>query len=119
MVSQIADYTGNVVKADGFQSSATQTVTLTGNAGTITQYNAICTTPSLATAAGASQAEVITLSGVTASNMAFVQISGGTNTTWAGVTARAVCTANTVTVTIHNGNAAALNGTIIFYLTVE
>lgn len=117
-MSVIANLTGNIIQADGITSSGTTTATATGNAATVTSQMVQITTPSLATAAGASQAEVITLSGVTTSNMAFVQIAGGTNTTWAGVTARAVCTANTVTVTIHNGNAAALNGTIIFNLMV-
>lgn len=117
-MSVIANYTGNVIQADGFVSSNTQKVTATGNAATITSNVAQITTPSLSTAAGANQAEVITFAGVTSANVASVTISGGTNTTWAGVTLGAVCTTNTVTVTIYNGNAAALNGTVIFNLTV-
>lgn len=117
-MSVIANYTGNIIQADGFISSNTQKVTATGNAATITSYVAQITTPSLSTAAGSSQAEVITLNGVTSNNIADVSFAGGTNTVWGGVNATAVCSANTVTVTIYNGNAGALNGTIIFNLTV-
>jgi len=117
-MSVIADLTGNILKIDGFQSSGTTSLTATGNAGTATSRNVQVTTPSLATAAAGSQAETITLSGVTTANMAFVTFGGGTNTTWGGVTAVAVCTANTVTITIYNGNAAALNGTVILNLMV-
>lgn len=117
-MSVIANYTGNIIQADGISSSGTQALTATGNAGTATSQMVKITTPSLATAAGASQAETITLSGVTASNMAQVTFGGGTNTTWGGVTAVAVCTSNTVTITIYNGNAAALNGTVILNLMV-
>lgn len=119
MVSQIANYSGNVIQADGFQSSGTQSITLTGNAGTSSSYFMICTTPSLTTAGAANQAEVITLPGVTANNIADVTYAGGTNTT-TNISFKAVCTANTVTVTIYNNTAAtALNGTVIFTVTVN
>lgn len=95
--------------------------TLTSNAATVTSYFTQCTTPALTTAAQATQAEVITLTGVAAGDIAFCQLAGGTNTT-PGVSLSAVCTTNTVTVTIINNNAAgtpaALNGTIIFNLWV-
>lgn len=87
--------------------------TATGNAATVTNYLLQVTTPSLATAAAGSQAEVLTLAGITASDIAFVQYAGGTNTT-RNITLSAVCSTNTVTVTIYNTDAAALNGTVIF-----
>lgn len=92
--------------------------TLTSNAATVTSYFTQCTTPSLSTAGGASQAEVITLTGVAATDIAFVTLAGGANTT-KNLTLSAVCTTDTVTVTIYNNTAAtALNGTVIFNLWV-
>lgn len=117
-MSVIADFTGNVIKADGHISASNPKVTATGNAATITSYVSQITTPSLATAAGGNQPITITFNGITSANIADVSFAGGTNTVWGGVNATAVCTANTVTVTIYNGNAAALNGTVIFNLTV-
>lgn len=118
-MSVIADLTGNIIKADGFISSAPQMLTLTGNAGTATSYIMQCTTPSLTTAGAAVQAEVITLAGVTTANVASVTYAGGTNTT-TNISFKAVCTANTVTVTIINNTAAtALNGTVVFNVTVS
>lgn len=94
------------------------TATLTSNAGTITKYACVCTTPSLTTAAGASQAETITLTGVAAGDLAFVQRAGGTNTR-RSFTLDAVTTTDTITVTIYNNEPTnALNGTIIFNLWV-
>lgn len=119
MTSQIADYSGNILKADGFQANGAQSLTLTGNAGTSTSYFMQCTTPSLTTAGAAAQAEVITLNGVTASNIADVTYAGGTNTT-TNISFKAICTANTVTVTIYNNTAAtALNGTVVFNVVVN
>lgn len=111
--------TGNTILADGVLSSNTQSLTLTANAGTATSNFMICTTPSLSTAGGASQAEVITFTGITATNIADVTYIGGTNTT-TNISFKAACTANTITVTIFNNTAAtALNGTVIFSVTVN
>lgn len=88
-------------------------VTATSNAATVTNYLLQVTTPSLSTAAGASQAEVITLTGLAATDLAFVQLAGGTSTV-TDVQISAVCTTNTLTITLTNtGPSAALNGTII------
>lgn len=119
MTSQIADYSGNILKADGFQANGAQTLTLTGNAGTASSYFIQCTTPSLTTAGAASQAEVITLPGITTSNIADVTYAGGTNTV-TNISFKAVCTTDTVTVTIYNNTAAtALNGTVVFNVVVN
>lgn len=118
MVSQIANYAGNVILADGIQANAPQSITLTSNVGTSSSYFMICTTPSLATAAAGNQTEVITLPGITATNIADVQYVGGTNTT-TNINFKAACTANTITVTIYNNSASALNGTVIFTVTVN
>lgn len=118
-MSVLANYVGNIIQADGFQSSGAQQLTLTGNAGTASSFFIQATTPSLSTAGAASQAEVITLPGVTASNVASVTYAGGTNTV-TNISFKAVCTANTVTVTIYNNTAAtALNGTVIFNVQVS
>lgn len=94
--------------------SNVKTATLTSNAATVTNYTLQVTTPSLSTAAGSSQAETITLTGLAATDIAFVTPAGGTNTqvdyNW-----QAVMTTNTLTITIYNTHAsAALNGTLIF-----
>ena len=90
------------------------TATLSSNASTVTKYAVQVTTEALTTAAGASQACVLTLSGVSATDMAYVQLVGGTNTRL-HLQTYAACTANTVTVTIANiGPTNAVNGTIIF-----
>ncbi len=92
------------------------TATLSSNAATLTKYAGVITTESLNTAGGASQALVLTLTGVATTDLAFVQYAGGTNTT-RNFTLDAVSTSNTVTVTVYNNTAAtALNGTIIFNL---
>ena len=94
------------------------TATLATNAATVTRHAVQVTTESLTTAGGASQALTITLAGITATDVAFVQYAGGTNTT-RNITLAAVITANTITVTVYNNTAAtALNGTIIFNLWV-
>lgn len=92
--------------------------TFTSNVATGTSYFVQATTPSLTTAAAASQTEVYTLTGVAATDIAFVTAAGGTNTR-KNYTLEAVCTTNTVTVTITNTEPTnALNGTIIFNLMV-
>lgn len=92
--------------------------TLVANAATITKYAAVITTESLTTAAAASQALTITLSGVAAGDLAFVSKAGGTNTR-KNFQLEAVTTTNTVTVTVYNTETTnALNGTLIFNLWV-
>jgi hypothetical protein len=94
------------------------TVTLVSNAATITKYACQVTTEALTTAAGASQACVLTLTGVAATDLAFVTLAGGTNTRLLLGT-QAVCTSNTITVTITNHEPTnAINGTVIFNLWV-
>lgn len=88
--------------------------TLTSNAATVTNYFLQCTTPALTTAAGASQAEVITLTGLAATDIAFVTAAGGTNTR-KNYNLEAVATTNTLTITIYNTEPTnAINGTLIF-----
>lgn len=94
------------------------TATLSSHAATVTKYAVQVTSEALTTAAGASQAFVITLTGVAATDLAFVTPAGGTNTR-EHIQYKAICTSNTVTVTISNiGPTNALNGTVIFNLWV-
>lgn len=137
-MTQILDLTGNTLLVDGINNTSNSGVTtpvsfqvgqtidsnvvattFTANAATGTSYFVKGTTPALVTAAAASQAEVYTLTGVAATDIAFVSLAGGTNTT-NGLQLSAVCTTNTVTVTIYNNNVAgtALNGTVIFNLLI-
>jgi hypothetical protein len=90
------------------------TATLVTNAATVTKYLVQVTTEALTTAAGASQACTLTLAGVSATDLALVQLVGGTNTRL-HLQTYAACTTNTVTVTIANiGPTNAINGTVIF-----
>lgn len=94
------------------------TATLSSNAATVTKYAVQVTSEALTTAAGASQAFVITLTGVAATDLAFVTPAGGTNTR-EHIQYKAICTSNTVTVTLSNiGPTNAVNGTVIFNLIV-
>lgn len=103
---------GNTIKTN------VAATTFTSNAATGTSYFIQGTTPSLSTAAGATQTEVYTLTGVAATDIAFVTAAGGTSTVQ-DFQLYAVCTTNTVTVSIVNtGPSAALNGTIIFNLMI-
>ncbi len=103
---------GNTIKSN------VAATTLTSNAATVTSYFVQGTTPALTTAAGSSQAEVITLTGVAATDIAFVTVAGGTNTR-KNINLEAVCTTNTITVTIYNSEPTnAINGTVIFNLMV-
>jgi hypothetical protein len=97
----------------------TTTATLVSNAATITSYAAVITTEAQTTAAGSTQAFVITLTGVAAGDLAFVQDTGtGTNTRQT-LHYNAATTTNTVTVTVCNiGPVNALNGTLIFNLSI-
>lgn len=95
------------------------TSTLSSNAATITKWAAVVTTEALTTAAGAAQAFVITKTGVAAGDIAMVQAAGGTNTSEHYVY-KAICTTDTVTVTVNNiGPTNALNGTLIFNLLIH
>lgn len=114
---QLIDEVGIVRAVTTLAPDAT-TATLSSNAATVTKYAVQVTTESLTTAAGASQACTITLNGVSATDLAFVTYCGGTNTR-NHLQFAAVCTANTVTVTIYNiGPTNAVNGTIKFNLWV-
>jgi hypothetical protein len=94
------------------------TATLSSNAATVTKRAVQVTSEALTTAAGASQAFVITLTGVAATDLAFVTPAGGTNTR-EHIQYKAICTSNTVTVTLSNiGPTNAVNGTVIFNLWV-
>lgn len=116
-LNEMEDYDGLVVKVKTLAPSAA-TATLSSNAATVTKYAVQVTTESLTTAAGSSQACTLTLAGVSSTDLAFVQLVGGTNTRL-HLQVYAACTTNTVTVTIANiGPTNAVNGTIIFNLWV-
>ncbi len=92
------------------------TATLSSNAATVTKYATQVTSEALTTAAGASQAFVITLTGAAATDLAFVTKAGGTNTR-KNFQFETVMTANTCTVTLYNTEPTnAINGTVIFNL---
>jgi hypothetical protein len=94
------------------------TATLVSHAATLTKFACVVTTEALTTAAGAAQAFVLTLTGVTAGDFAMVQAAGGTNTREHYVY-KAITTTDTVTVTVNNiGPTNALNGTLIFNVIV-
>ena len=90
-------------------NDTTQSATVTKMAGTIT-------TGSLTTAANATTAVVLTLTGVVAGDLVLVTMAGGTNTI-AVYCQSAITTTDTITVTLRNGiNATtALNGTVAFH----
>lgn len=95
------------------------TAALSSNAATITKWSAVITTESLTTAHTASQALVITKTGVAAGDIAMVCFNGGTNTGGVPVM-KAVCTTDTVTITLTNNAIItnAFNGTFIINLIV-
>lgn len=102
--------TGNTIKL------GSGTATLTSNIATVTTYAGQFTTAALTTAAGASQALVITLTGASATDLAFITPAGGTNTR-KNYNYEAVMTSNTCTVTLYNTEPTnAINGTLIFNL---
>lgn len=95
------------------------TATLSSNAATITKWSAVITTESLNTAHTATQALVITKTGVAAGDIAIVTRVGGTNA--GGIPEiRAVCTTDTVTITLKNmaKSSDAFDGTFILNLIV-
>jgi hypothetical protein len=107
-----------IMSTGGYLDAASTTATLSSNAATITEYAAQITSEALTTAAGAAQAFVITKTGVAATDLVFVTAAGGTNTREHYVY-KAICTLNTVTVTVNNiGPTNALNGTLIFNLLI-
>lgn len=108
----------NTVGGAGGNAAVALTGTGGTSTGTMTTSTALVTSAALTTAAGASHVATITYTGIAVGDIAMVTLVGGTNTTLAGLTAKAACTANTVTVTIANGNAAAVNGTISFAVLV-
>ena len=115
--SSVVDYNDLVVQVKTI-SPQSATATLSSNAATVTKYQVQVTTEALTTAAGSAQACALTLAGVSATDMAYVQLVGGTNTRL-HLQSYAVCTTNTVTVTIANiGPTNAVNGTIIFNVLV-
>ena len=89
------------------------------NAATVTHYAALITTESLTTAHTAAATLVITKVGVVAGDYAITSMVGGTNTGGVPVF-KAVCTTDTVTITLQNNAIAtnAFNGTFIFALVV-
>lgn len=90
----------------------TDTQTASSNAVTTTAQGGVITTESLTTAAGATQAITINKAGVVAGDLAFANISGGTNTR-AVIVQSVVAGTGTITVTIRNVEASnALNGTV-------
>lgn len=128
-MSLILDLTGNTIKVDSVDAGAmdvsgmnldSTTATLSSNAATITKYAAVITTESLTTAHTATATFTITLSGVAAGDLAFVQLAGGTNTAGIVGTPKAVTSTDTVTITVKNEalTTNAFNGTLIFNLIV-
>lgn len=93
--------------------------TLSTNAATITTWAAVITSESLTTAHTAAATLVITKLGVDAGDLAMISVVGGTNTQGVPVF-NAVCTADTVTITLRNNAIAtnAFNGTFIFNLVI-
>jgi hypothetical protein len=96
------------------------TGTFSSNAVTITKRAAQLTTESLTTAHTASQALVVTLAGVAATDLPIITRAGGTNTGGVPNITSVVCTTNTVTINLKNEALAtnAFNGTFIFNLIV-
>lgn len=110
--------TNLVLAAGGNINLDSATATLSSHAATITKWAAVITTEALTTAAGASQAFALTLTGVAAGDLVFVQHRAGTSTGGTPVF-RATTSTNTVTVTVDNKHAsAALDGTLIFSVLV-
>jgi len=95
------------------------TATLVTNAATITKYASRITTEALTTAHTAAASLVITKVGVATGDFAMISAAGGTNTGGVPVF-NAVCTTDTVTITLHNNAIAtnAFNGTFIFNLVI-
>lgn len=97
-----------------------ETKTLSSNAVTTTKWACVVTTESLTTAHTATQALVITKVGVASGDIAMISMVGGSNTQGVPVF-NAVCTTDTVTITLRNNAIAtnAFNGTFIFNLLIH
>lgn len=98
-------------------------VTLSGtggtSTGTMTTLSAQVTSASITTAGAATHVATITYTGIAATDMVFISKAGGTNSATENYSYKAVCTTNTITVTLSNNTAAtALNGTVIFNVLV-
>jgi hypothetical protein len=116
--SDIIDHRDQLVQLDRIDLDS-ETGTFSSNAVTITKWAAVLTTESLTTAHTASATLVVTKAGVEAGDIAMISLVGGTNTQ--GVPQfKAVCTANTVTITLTNNAIAtnAFNGTFVFNLII-
>lgn len=96
-------------------------ISLTGtggtSTGTMTTLSAQVTSASLTTASLAQHVATITYTGISATDTVLITHAGGSNTR-DQLHFKAVCTTNTITVTITNGHASAVNGTIIFNILV-
>lgn len=116
--TQLMDQKGLVYQVDTL-NVVSSTATLATNAATITTWAAVITSESLTTAHTAAATLVITKKGVDAGDLAMVTNVGGTNTGGVPVF-NAVCTADTVTITLRNNAIAtnAFNGTFIFNLLI-
>lgn len=87
--------------------------------GTVSTLSSQITSASITTAGGATHVATITYTGVAATDMVFITKAGGTNSATENYAYKAVCTTNTITVTLNNNTAAtALNGTVIFNMLV-
>lgn len=127
---KVMDFSGLAFRATEFQNAAgtvvagggSSTLSLTGtggtSTGTMTKLSAQVTTAALTTAGQATHVATITNTGIAATDLVFATMAGGTNTT-RSIVLQAVCTADTITVSITNATAAtAVNGTIKFNLLV-
>jgi hypothetical protein len=87
------------------------TATCVTNAATLNKRAGVITSESLATAAGASQALTITCNQVAATDLIFIDMNGGTNTT-GSLEMKVVPGAGSFVITLTNRHAsAAFNGT--------
>ena len=115
----IGDSSG-VISATRFDLDS-GTATLSSNAATITKYASVVTTESLTTAHTATQALVITKTGVAAGDIAVATFgAGGTNTGGIPIIQKVTCTTNTVTITLWNAakTTDAFNGTFLINLII-
>lgn len=117
LAAGITNTTGTITLGAGSHinlDSETQACTGTGGTSTATMTKDACqlTTASTTTASGASHVITVTYTGVASTDLVWVTIAGGTNTRQ-GQIASAVCTTDTITITLYNTNASAVNGTVI------
>lgn len=120
LAAGITNTTGTITLGAGSHVNLdSETAACTGTGGTstatMTKDAAQITTASITTAGGADHVITITYTGVAATDLVFITKAGGSNTATENYSLKAVCTTNTITVTISNHTAAtALNGTVIF-----